>query len=264
MQSLDYEAFYQALTPLERDIRDKLARATRSYKNIVKDSRLGNVKQLSKDIADLRDLAAALGDLSDELQSKTDNFDTQAYFESGDFTRQMIEQCRQMNVDIEGEGGTYEMFPFKIRIDAENQDIYVNRKKVHCVRPLQFAQDMKQQVEKYTKSGFNLTQFANELAAAYDLTEVVRNHKKEAPRYGADVFLKDIYAYLAPTGKAQREYDMQQYAFDLARLYMSEEADIVRGGRKFTFGTTKQTGKFIRILDANGAEQFLGTIRFYH
>jgi len=263
MENHNYEDFYQTIRQQEKSFREKLQQATRCFKNVMRDSERGDIKKLHKDTEELNDVLTHLNDLSAGLNKTAAGFDAYGYFNGGDFTRQMVELCEKYGVDIKGEAGIYEMFPFKVRVDAENQDIYVNRKKVPCMRPQQFVADMKQQVEKYTKSPFNLDQFLNELAAAYDLAIIVRNSGNPAPRTAIDILLKDIYAYLAPTAKARKEYDLQQYAFDLSRLYTAGLDEYKKDGRKFVFGTTKQAGKLIRILDGNGAEQFLGTIRFY-
>lgn len=259
----NYEVFYQNLKEQEKMLKENLQHAQRNFKNITKGSEQGDIKKLAKDISELQKLATELSQLSDNLQSTVADFDSKSYFESGDFAQQMLEYCKQYDVDIKGEAGAYEMFPFRIRVDAENQDLYVNRKKVPCVRPLKFVTNMKQQVEKYTKTSFNISQFLNELAVAYDLTVIVRNSNNPAPRYEFDIPLKDIHMYLAPTAKARREYDLQQYAYDLSRLYSHGTEEVTKNGRRFEFGSTKQTSKLIRILDADGAEQFLGTIRFF-
>ena len=41
------------------------------------------------------------------------------------------------------------------------------------------------------------------------------------------------------------------------------EVEETKNGRKFQFGPSRNNGKAIRILDRDGQEQFLATIRFY-
>ena len=264
-QKTDYELFYKDIQALEKSIKDKLQQMQRSFRNITKDSATGDIKKLEKNTSEMQMLITELSNLSNEISQTISSFDSIGYFESGDFTRQMVEYCKQFGVDVKGESPTYEIFPFKVRIDAENQDLYVNRKKVSCQRPLHFTREIKNNVEKYTKSGFNLERFIQELAAAYDLSETVRNSKSPSPRLETDMALKDLYAYMAPTQKARRDYDLQNFAYDLSRLYASYSSGLkeAKDGRKFEFGSTRQTGKLIRIIDSNGVERFLGTIRFY-
>jgi len=261
LSSLNYEEFYQNIQPSEKAIRDKLQQAQRSFKNITRDSEQGDVRKLLKDIEELCELSAELNTFSANLQEIAQGFDNQTYFESGEFTRQMIDQCQKQDLDIQGEAGIYEMFPFKLRIDAENQDLYINRRKMHCARPLKFVQNMKQQVEKYTKSNFNINQFVNELAAAYDIAVKIKNSDSPVPRHDIDVLLKDIYPFLAPTSRARKEYDLQQFAFDLSKLYNTDDVT-TKNERRFEFGSTRLPNKMIRILDSEGKEEFLGTIRF--
>ncbi|MEY8427469.1 hypothetical protein AALA00_07070 [Lachnospiraceae bacterium 46-15] len=92
-------------------------------------------------------------------------------------------------MDVRGDFPVYEMFPYRVKLDTENQDLYLDRKKVPCMRP-------------------------------------------------------------------------QSFAFDLAHLYMSEIEE-TKSGRKFQFGPSRNNIKAIRILDRDGQEQFLATIRFY-
>ena len=39
--------------------------------------------------------------------------------------------------------------------------------------------------------------------------------------------------------------------------------ETTKNGRRFQFGPSRDIAKSIRILDENGQEQFLATIRFY-
>jgi len=63
------------------------------------------------------------------------------------------------------------------------------------------------------------------------------------------------------TSELASAYDLA-FAFDLARLYCSE-VDSTDDGRKFQFGPSRNIGKCVRILDKDGVEQYLATIRFY-
>ena len=68
------------------------------------------------------------------MKDAAEGFDTKAYFESGEFAEQMLEACQEKGVDVRGELPVYEMFPYRVRLDVENQDIYLDRKKIQCVR----------------------------------------------------------------------------------------------------------------------------------
>ena len=62
--------------------------------------------------------------------------------------------------------------------------------------------------------------------------------------------------------RARKEYDMQAFAFDLARLYeLDQDAWITKTGRRFIFGTSRDGKNGIRVLSRSGAESFITTIR---
>ena len=149
------------------------------------------------------------------------------------------------------------MFPYRVKVDTENQDVYIDRKKVSCMRPLSLVNTIKAGQEKLNKASFNALSFATELAAAYDL--VVLKSGKQA---GADMYLQNIYKMMTPMSRARKEYDQQSFAFDIARLYAAEIEEI-KDGRRFQFGPSRNNNKAIRILDQQGREQFLATIRFF-
>ena len=108
------------------------------------------------------------------------------------------------------------------------------------------------------KASFNAQAFVNELADAYDLAVL---KLKKAP--DADIYLTSLYKFLAPMGRFRKEYDQQSFAFDIARLYASD-VETTKNGRCFQFGPSRNNNKALRILDSEGHEQFLATIRFYN
>jgi len=125
------------------------------------------------------------------------------------------------------------------------------------MRPQYIIKMVKASQDKLMKASFNALSFANELADAYDLA-LLKKKKAE----DADFYLLDLYRFLAPMGRFRKDYDKQSFAFDLARLYASGLEEI-KDGRKFQFGPSRNENKAIRILDKNGNEQYLATIRFY-
>ena len=57
------------------------------------------------------------------------NFDIYEYISGGDFAEQMLSYCEKSGVDAKGENNIYEMFPYKVKLDGENADIWLDRKK---------------------------------------------------------------------------------------------------------------------------------------
>ncbi len=254
---MNYEELYSVLQGQEKILKEKLALMQKTGKSVAKEMENGDLKNLSKDIKTMIEANCQQAAVLQELVETVDGFDSQAYLESGEFAGQMLAYCEEFAVDVRGEYPVYEMFPYRVKFDTENQDIYLDRKKVQCMRPKNFVQTVKAGQDKLMKAPFNAQTFVNELADAYDLA--VLKLKKSAED---DIYLTSLYKFLAPMGRFRRDYDQQSFSFDVARLYASE-VETTKNGRRYQFGPSRNNGKALRILDAEGREQFLATIRFY-
>lgn len=254
---MNYEDLYQSYQSLAKDLKDKTSLVQRLQKSVNKEIESGDLKSFDKDMELLQAACRAQAGILEEMKALVDAFDRQAYFENGDFAEQMLGYCEENGVDVKGEFPVYEMFPYRVRFDTENQDIYMDRKKIQCLRPQSLVQRIKTGQDKLMKASFNASTFVNELADAYDLAVL-----KQGKRQDADLYLTRLYKFLAPMGRFRRDYDQQSYAFDLARLY-SSDVEETRDGRKFQFGPSRNINQAIRILDKEGQEQYLATIRFF-
>lgn len=254
---MNYEEFYNEIQPQGKNLKDSIASLQKLHKAILKETEAGDMKGITRDLSAMTEAVSTLSSTLEAVKSTVENFDTKAYFESGDFAGQMLDMCQEKDVDVRGEFPVYEMFPYRVKLDTENQDIYLDRKKIHCMRPRSFVDTVKKGQEKLNKASFNALTFASELADAYDLAVLkLKKHPK------ADIYLSSLYKFLAPMGRFRREYDQQSFAFDLARLYASE-IDTTKTGRRFQFGPSRNNKKAFRILDKEGKEQYLATICFF-
>lgn len=254
---MNYEDLYQSLQPHEKSVKDSLASLQKLFKSISRETEYGDIKSLSRDLTAMSETVNAISSSLQEMKEATDGFDSKTYFESGEFAEQMLAACQEKGVDVRGEAPVYEMFPYRVRLDTENQDLWLDRKKVQCMRPESFVETVRSGQEKLNKAPFNALTFVSEMSDAYDLA--VLKLKKQPD---ADIYLTSLYKFLAPMSRFRKDYDQQSFAFDLARLYISGLTQ-TKNGRKFQFGPNRTSGKAIRILDSTGKEQFLATIRFY-
>lgn len=254
---MNYESLYQTLQPQEKSVKESLASLQKLYKAISRETESGDIKSLARDLNAMAETASALSSSLDALKESVNDFDTGAYFESGEFAEQMLAACAEKGVDVRGDFPVYEMFPYRVRLDIENQDIYLDRKKVQCMRPRSFIDTVRAGQEKLNRASFNALTFVSELADAYDMAVLKLKKRPES-----DIYLTSLYKFLAPMSRFRKEYDQQSFAFDLARLYASDEEE-TKTGRKFQFGPSRNNNKAIRILNKDGQEQFLATIRFY-
>lgn len=258
---MNYEELLSNFSPVEAQLKAGIKNMKKTDDAIAKNAASGDLKALRKNIEILAETLSVSQGILEELKKIAGFFDEKAYFDSGDFAGQLLECCRENGVDVTGEFPVYEMFPYRVRIDAENQDLFMNRKKVACMRPSSFVSMVKAGQDKLSKVKFNADTFEKELASGYDLALL-----KQGKRIGTDIYLKNIYKLLVPMSRLKREYDEQTFAYDLARLYSlySEGHQETKDGRKFQFGPSRDNGKAIRILDQNGKEQYLTTICFYN
>lgn len=258
----DYEDLYKQMTSVEKELKDKLNSQQKLFKSLSKNMEKGDLKSWTRDLTSMRAYLKEQDTVMEEMQKQVDDFGLRDYVENGDFVEQLLAHCERLEVDVKGDYPTYEMFPFRVKIDTDNLDLYLDRKRVQCFRPQAFVQDVKTSRDKLLKAAFDPKGFVKELAAAYDLMQLKQNQGKTATSIVGDIYLKTLYTLLTPMRRFRKDYDLQSFAFDLARLYAAD-LRTCEDGRKFQFGPSRNINKAIRILDQDGREQYLATIRFY-
>ena len=256
----NYEELYAVLQPLEKALKDSAAAVTKHQKAIQKNTDNGTLAEVKKSLEAASDAAKLLAERIEAVREEVDGFDTRAYFAEGDFTRQLLDACKEREIDVRGETGIYEMFPFKVRIVGDEEhdgEVWINRKKLPSYRPAFVADLIRTEQDKLYNARFNELSFMTELADAYETACL----KSEA-RIGSTQSLDKIYKYLAPTARARKDYDKQAYAFDLARLYeKGTDAWVSKNGSRYYFGTSRDGKSGIRVLSSAGVESFINTLK---
>lgn len=256
--SQNYETFLEGQKALNKSVKDSAAVIVSAQKKIQKNVETGNLVEAKKQLSFLQSTIELLKSQADALQAEINTFDVQNYFVSGDFTQQMLDACEKNNIDVKGEKGVYEMFPYKIRIYGDEDrlgEVWMDRKKVQSCRPVQVAQIIKDGQTKLFAAKFNVQSFMNELAEAYEITCLRSN-----ARLGSNQSLTKIYKNLVLMARARKEYDMQAFAFDLSRAYeLGPEAWVTKTGDHYDFGTSRE-GAGIRVLSSTGVEYYISTI----
>jgi hypothetical protein len=259
---MDYEDLYAQYAEQAAAFKSRLKGLQITWTRLAAKMENGDLKSTAKDFAALEDVYSALAGITANMREKANGFDYAAYMSSGDFARQFSSCCAAEGLDIRLENQTYEIFPYRIRVDAENSDVLIDRRKAASLRPKKLASIIRKNREKLFAAAFDPRRFASELAAAYDLCLLRQNSEKPTAVKEADIFLKDLYSYLTPMQRFRQDYSRQAYAFDLARLFMRPDA-VTADNRRCQFGPSRYSGKSIRIADLEGNEHFLATIRFY-
>ena len=259
---MDYEEIYQPFKLKEKEANDNLQRQQTVLKSISKNAAKGDLKSLAKDINAMDALIEEYKTRIQELRDLTCDFDAQTYMENGDFAKQMLQYCDSMGVDVKGDYPVYEMFPFKVKIDANERDIYINGRRMPCVRPQYLVADINQKKEKLLKASFNAAAFLNELADAYDRLSDLKRRETQNTTRDLELLLKELYRFMTPMQRFRKDYDMQSFAFDLSRLYASD-VEYTKNGRSYRLSPGRYSRDSIRILDKNGNESLVGTIIIY-
>ena len=257
---LSYEQFLSDVRDADKAVKDAAGAAVKQEKNIAKNLESGNLAEVRKSLAALEGAIAQLSEQTEALRTQVDSFDTQEYFVSGDFTRQLLESCEEMQVDVKGEKGVYEMFPYKVRVlgDAEHPaEVWIDRKKNPSCRPSYVASVIHDGQAKLFAAKFNPAPFMNELAEAYEITCL-----RAGQRIGSSQLLTKVYKNLVLTARGRKEYDMQAFAFDLARVYeMGPEAWVSEKFKTaYDFGSSRDGKNGIRVLSRTGTESYISTL----
>ncbi|MDR2087845.1 MAG: hypothetical protein LBP73_00635 [Clostridiales Family XIII bacterium] len=258
---MNYEEFYTEYAELAEKLKEQIATHQKLLKRINRSVETGDLKAAARELPAAGAIVADCDRSMADIAAKIRSADMKAYLESGDFARQLVTLCKERRIDIKGEDNVYEVFPYRLKIDPQNEELMINRRKAAGLRPRAIVEDLEKKRNKLLAAPFKSEQYAAELAAAYDLALLAGSKDKKAIE-GADVYLTTIYKFLTPMSRFRREYDMRSYAFDLARLYASD-SDEAGDGRRYQFGPSRNNSKAIRIIDAAGNEQFLVTIRFF-
>lgn len=257
---MNYEELYNELQPDMKDLKEAASASVRFQKTTAKHIETGNLAEVRKMLDQLEETLKKADAAVSLLSAKIDGFDTNEYFAGGEFSRQLLDACAAEQIDVKGEHGVYEMFPYKVRVlgDEEHaEEVYINRKKVPSFRPSYVASFIKAGQEKLYKGTFKAESFMEELAAGYEMTCLRSN-----ARAGSTQSLTKIYRNMVPMARARKEYDMQAFSFDLARIYEAgTDAWVTKSGQRYYFGTSRDGKNGIRVLSRTGAETYISTLK---
>ena len=259
---MNYEEFYSEMVPLEKDLLESVKEVTKHNKSIDKSMKNGNMADMKKAIDALEEAVERMKERVQAASDSISGFDVSDYFISGDFAEQMVDACEEKGIDVKGGKGVYEMFPYKVRVQSDEDhygEVYLNRKKITSSRPSFVADTISEGISKLYKAKFNEVSFMNELAEAYDTTLLKSN-----ARPGSNQMLTKVYKSLVPMARAKKDYDMLAFSFDLARLYeLGPDAWVTKSGRQFTFGTSRDGQSGIRVISSSGVESYITTLKAF-
>lgn len=259
-----YEEFLESFLASDKSLKETIKKVSGLEGKIQKDSVKGDIKSLLKNLDALKNAVSSLEEALTGVEESVSNFDYRSYFTSGEFTEDMLLGLKERKMDTVGEYPVFEVFPTRIRIDGENQEVILGKKKVPTMRPKILVDSAADLVDKLEAAPFNAQAFAQDLENAY-LICVLQEKAKNTGKVNDHLFyvpLLSCYKVMVPLSRSRKEYDEMAFAFDLARLYNEiKKGDFVtKSGHTCLFGTGR--GKSVRILDDTGMEQLISTICF--
>ncbi|MDE6942296.1 MAG: hypothetical protein K2P40_15325, partial [Lachnospiraceae bacterium] len=130
---MNYEDFYQDLQPQQKGVKDGLASLQKLFKAVSRELEGGDVKNLAKDLEIMAQTVAAVSESVAAMKTAADGFDAKGYFESGEFAEQMLAACAEQGVDDRRQNPVNEMYPYRVTMHVENQDLYLARRKVQSL-----------------------------------------------------------------------------------------------------------------------------------
>ena len=256
---MDYEEYSVQALAHHKEMKDKTSLQTRTVNRVLKCITEGDIHSIPKLLDSLREAAREREEALCRLEELVTGFDGKQYMADGDFVAQMLAFCTEMGIDAHGSFPSYEMFPCRVTVNPEAQEVVVDRKHFQCLRPLRVVTMIKTELDRLGKAAFNPASFGKEIASAYDLALLKkakgRNYDPSGPCY-----LLDLYDLLTPMRRHKREYTRNSFAYDLARLYAAGDL-VLDDGRFFRFDTVRGNTKAIRILDQHGTEQYIAAVR---
>ena len=259
-----YAEFLEQFKALDKNLKDSINKLASLEKKIGKDVENGDIKSMEKSFALIEDLTKNYLENKEKISDYFASFDYKEYFLSGNFTQEMLLSLKKEDLNVVGEYPVFEVFPTRIKLDAENQEVVLGKKKISTMRPERFASETKALIDKLESASFNALSFAQDLENAYATCIARENEKANSKKfaYGAYMVLLDCYKVMVPLSRSRKDYDEVAFAFDIARLYIENEKGgfLTKSGKTISFSTGR--GKGIRILDANGKEQLFSTVSF--
>jgi hypothetical protein len=257
MFDMNYEEFYGEYQTIFGKVKDQYKTQQKLMTRINGNVKKGDLKTALRDLSSLSAQVADVSESISRLQENVNSVDTAAYLTTGDFFHELIATCGEMKINIKGEGNTYEIFPFRLRVDA-NSELQINERKAPGLRPKAIAEKLNKDRAKLLSGTFNAPAFIESLQKAYDTLVWEKKSKVKEP----DLPLTDIYKKLTPLSRFRTEYTLQTFTLDIMRLY-AHEPKTASDGREYEFSPGRNNRTALRIVDADGNEHYLAIVRFF-
>lgn len=252
------QSLERALDAIERDA-DAAVRATAALhteaKRLKAAAASGQLRALRQTLDAMERLADQAAATARDVRERWD-FDEQAHFATGAFTKEVLAAAREQGLDAFESEDRILSYPAIVALSASDNSVVIDKRKDRRVRPSVLVRTLKALQDRPPK--FRADAFLEALSTAYDLVAASRGLHP-----GSTVKLSDIYNALTVLPGSAREYSRQELARD---LYLLDQSGITttKDGRDLQLPASALTrgGGVLRTVTRSGQEKVYAGISF--
>jgi len=258
----DLDSFIDGdILPDRREVTDKKRQASYHVAKFEGALKRGDLDEALKVLGRLEAALQREVQAAAALRERIAGYALESYLQTS-FHGAFVKACAKHGLVVQGSFPRYEVFPFRIRVLADDRSIEVNERKVRIFRPEALAEYLSRRRSQLESAFFDAQRFVDALASVYDLIV----HSREAAAgtklgEGLELPLMAVYETLTLLPSQRKAYPVNMFAFDLHRLFV---ADLFKtsDGRTLILGDTRLRGQRIVTYDKTGREHRFGSLRF--
>lgn len=260
----DEQELETALSRTEADAEATLKAANAvvtAVKRVRTAAHAGNLRDLRTTLANAEQAAAALQEQVRTAKAGWD-FDEQAYFADGAFTRELLATAQQMNVRIYEQDELLYSYPSLIRVLPAERAVRIDKTRERRLRPsvlVAHLRDLQQRPPRFKPEAF-----LESLYTAYKIKVEQTKGKDGLALDNVVIRLRDLYDLLTLLPGETREYTLQEFARDFYLLDQSGQNTTRDGAVLFPSGATGTRGRggAIRVITQRGEEKVYYGVAF--
>ncbi len=222
-------------------------------------AQVGNLRALGPSLTAAEQALAALRQQFANAKDGWD-FDEDAYFGDGSFTRELKETAERLNVRIYEQDDRLYCYPSLVRVLPSDRAVEIDKKRDRRLRPTVLIEQLR--ILQKRPPRFRPEPFLEALFDAYE-TIAVKGGRKPGDLFGQGrvVRLLDIYRLLTLLPGQSREYSRPEFARD---IYLLDQSGVTRtrAGHAVSFPGPRTPANTIRIVTQEGREKLYYAIAF--
>ena len=226
--------------------------ALKKYARVLKE---GNLKEIQSVMNDVEKAELVL---RQQIATAKEgwNFDIEAYFNSGNFVKEILSTAEQKGVRLFERDDRLYSYPVLVRVMASERSVLIDKAKDKRIRPTVLVNRLKELQKKPPR--FRPEAFLEALHEAYRLALRIKGSgEKNASDKGEVIALADVYELFTLLPGQSREYSRQEFARDIYLLDRSgtgETKDGIRLSLPASTGT-KISSRTFSVINEYGEEK---------